>query len=200
MRHTRSTMWTVTVALLLTMLTALYAGDGEWSRNGVRTALTNGEIIRFTCTVDSVDTLTSNPFHLGKYDHLYWGTPYDTMTVRNTRSIFADTNGVLIDTTYSAPNYTLFRKDRHPFKVQYQLTSAAGAPKMTAYVQASIDKTNWFNVDTLFSNVTSESITRIDVDLNNEKWPYYRLAVYGVALNRSDAIFDARFFAYQEVY
>ncbi len=151
--------------------TDAYAGDGTWTVNGKRDRLTQGEMLRFTATVDSVDTLTSNVFHLDKYDHVYWGKATDATT-----------------------------KEIFPFRIQYQASSAAGSPKLTAYVQASFDKANWFNADTVFADLTSETLTRADLDLNNVKAPYYRILLYGVALNRKDTVFDIDWWCYQEVY
>lgn len=157
-------------AVLLFFCEYSFAGDGTFTRNAQKYS-NPGLRLRFTCTVDSLDTLTSNTFDLEKFQNANWGAATDTAQV-----------GQL------------------PFKVQYQATSTLGAPRLTAYVQASMDGTNWFNVDTLFSDFTSESITRADLDLNNQKYPYYRLLIYGITgspPNRSDTIFDLYFYAYQ---
>ena len=156
------------------------AGDGEWTSNATRSGSTvYGDVIRFTCTVDSVDTLTSASFTLGKYDNAYWGTPRDT--VGNLDSTLAANLG-------------------KPFRLQYTATSVLAAPKLTGYVQGSFDGTNWDAVDTLFTDFVSESRTVANYDLNNRKYPFYRVVIYGVALNRSDTVFDMYWWCYTEEY
>lgn len=170
-------------ALLLLFPGLMLAGDGTWATNGNAYKIPHypGEIKYFECTVDSVDTLTSNYFSLGKWDAVYWGTPQDTVP-----------KGYIVagDTSYYAD------QQRSPFKLQYQASSTLGSPKITGYVQGSFDLTNWVNVDTLFTDLTSESLTRADLDLNNEKYPWYRVVIYGVALNRSDTTFIMRWYCY----
>jgi hypothetical protein len=166
-------------AILLFLFEWSYAGDGTFTRNAQRQK-NPGEIIRFTCTVDSLDTLTSNRFDLEKYQNSYWG--------------------VTLDSTRLDDTYDWYNPIRFPFKVQYQALSAVAAPRVTAYIQGSVDGTNWFNVDTLFSDFTSEAITRADINLNNQKVPWYRLLLYGITgspPNRADTIFDLFIYAYQ---
>lgn len=154
--------------LFLLVLSALVFAQGSWTANAKRTGQPFGDVYRFTCTVDSVDTLTSFVFKLGRYDHVYWGTPADTTNIE------------------------------YPFRIQYTATSTLGSPKLTGYVQGSFDGSNWDAVDTLFTNLTSESRTVADLDLNNKKYPQYRVVVYGVAPNRSDTVFDMFLYCYQE--
>lgn len=147
---------------LAVLILQAYAGDGTWTRNAMRSSQPYGDTYRFTCTVDSIDTLTSSAFKLGKYDGVSWTTL--------------------------------------PFWVQYTATSAAGSPKLTGYVQGSMDGTNWNAVDTLFTDATSETRTVTSYDFNNKKFPQYRILIYGVALNRSDTTLDLWLNAYQEQY
>lgn len=144
--------------------------QGNWS-NDAKTLTgfageNQGRMIVFTCTVDSVDTLISSTFSLAKYDGAYYTTD-------------ASGNAIFQDVPYA-----------------YIATSALGSPKLTTYIQGSYDQSNWFVVDTLCTNLTSESLTTGTAQLFRYHIPYYRAVVYGVALNRSDTIFDFRFYCY----
>jgi hypothetical protein len=166
-----------------------WAGDGEWSNNARKDSQPYGEIFRFTCTVDSIDTLTSATFKLGKYDNVYWGSNRDTVST--------------MDTLASGAFLTIADKGGHvgrPFWIQYQATSAAGSPKITGYIEGSFDGSNWDPVDTLFTDLTSETRTVAQLNFNNKKYPQYRMKIFGVALNRSDTVFNAYLYAYQEEY
>lgn len=61
------------VALLLAFGLG-FAGDGAYSINANETYRGYNLDIEFYCTVDSVDTLTSNSFRLSKFDHVSWAT------------------------------------------------------------------------------------------------------------------------------
>jgi len=152
----------VFLALVLVLSAELFAGDGTWSRNVQKQSTVYGQTWRFTCTVDSLDTLTSSSFTLGKFDAVSWTTM--------------------------------------PFSLEYLLTSVLGTAKITGYVQGSFDGSNWHAVDTLFTDFTTETRTRATIDLNNHKRPYYRVIIYGVALNRPDTVLDLYWYAYQESY
>jgi hypothetical protein len=146
----------------LFLITGAMAGDGSWTNNAVKSYSNYNEIIRFTCTVDSLDTLTSSAFQLGKYDHLSWTSL--------------------------------------PFSLTYQATSTAGTPKLTIYVQGSMDGTTYAAVDTICTDYVAETLTKTTLDLNNIKYAYYKIIVYGVALNNSDTAFDMRLLLYQANY
>lgn len=84
-----------------------------------------------------------------------------------------------------------------PIKVQYQAVSTLGTPKLTVYIDGSFDGTNWVRVDTLVTDLTSEAVTQADLDLNNQKYPYYRQTASGVASNHSDTTFYTKWYLYQ---
>jgi type 1 fimbria pilin len=170
---------------LLTIFNVFADGTGTWSvEPGVGSytkALYPGEIKNFTCTVDSLDTLWSNEFTLGKYNGVHWGVVQDTLT--------SDTlNGY-------------WNSNRQPFKIRAQISSTLGNPKVSAWVEGNFvgdsTSTAWVVVDTLFVDRTAETLLYLDVDLNNQKYPYYRVKVQGVALNRSDTVFDLKWHCYQ---
>lgn len=166
-------------AMLAFSAIPLQAGDGTWSVDAVKTPFweTGGDLIRFTCTVDSVDTLTSAVFNVRKYDGAYWGPSTGTETDKT-------------DTTFVPAQ---------PFAYRLSTTSVKGAPKVTAYIEGSFFVDTLFAVvDTLCTDRTSETASISTIDLNNKKYPYYRLVVYGVALCRDDAIFDLVLYAYQK--
>src|SRR4030067_2113445 len=100
----------ILLTVLLLSLNVSFAGDGVVSINALKVPVYPGEILKFVCTVDSVDTLTSGTFTLGKYD---------------------------------AVNWTSF-----PFRCMISDSSVLGSPKITTYIQGSMDATNWVDVDT----------------------------------------------------
>ncbi len=166
----------------LSVLSDSALAQGSWTRDAQRTPLYPGEQIRFTGAVDSVGTLYSKAFNLRKYDGVHWGVAQDAVA-----------------SSATAPGY--WNALRFPFKVRYQATSVLGSPKLSAYVQANfaLDSTdaNWANVDTLFTDLTAETVADIDVDLNDKKYPWYRLKIVGVALGRSDQAIDIKKYCYQ---
>ncbi|MDD5061479.1 MAG: hypothetical protein PHN44_04250 [Candidatus Marinimicrobia bacterium] len=159
-------------ALVLAMLVFVIPAfsQGSWSNDAVTVTGFAGEnqgrMITFTCTVDSVDTLTSKTFSLAKYDGNFY----------------------TVDTAGAAHFQDV------PYA--YIASSAAGAPKLTTYLMGSYDETNWFKVDSLYVADTGETLKTGVVSLFNYHVPYYRAVVYGVALNRSDTILDFRFYLY----
>ena len=56
------------------LVSGLFAGDGAWSVNARESLQPYGSLFHFTCTVDSLDTLTSSNFKLGKYDNVAWAS------------------------------------------------------------------------------------------------------------------------------
>lgn len=166
--------------LFFSLAAEIHAGDGTWSvEPGVGNysiPLYPGEIKNFTCTVDGVDTLWSNAFTLGKYDGVYWGTPADT-----------------VSSTWNA--------DRHPFRMRASVTSASGSPDISAWLEGNFvsDSTdaNWAVVDTLFESRTAETLVDWYVDINNQKYPYYRVKVQGLSGSATDSIFDLDWQCYQ---
>lgn len=169
--------------LLVFVALPLFAGDGTWSRDALVTKFyeSDGQTIRFTCEVDSVDTLTSSAFNLREYDKPYWGP----------RMYRMKPTGGAIDTT--------FNLEDKPFSYRLSTTSALGAPKITAYLYGSFFKDTLFTViDTLCTDRVSETASNSTIDLNNQKYPWYQLKVYGIALCRTDAIFDWVLYCYQK--
>ena len=145
--------------------------SGSWTNDAVKVTGFEGEkqgsMLTFTCSVDSVDTLTSSTFSLAKYDGY--------------KELYSSQE-VSIETPYA-----------------YIATSAAGSPKITCYIQGSYDESNWFVVDTLCTDLTSETLAKSTAQLFRYHVPYYRAIVYGIALCRSDAVFDFRFYFYWDL-
>lgn len=148
----------ICVALLLMISIPVFA-SGAWTSNAVWAKSGEDQTLTFTCSVDSVDTLTSNSFRLDKYNSDSW-------------------------TTY-------------PIPYQVYNTSVLGAPKLTVYIQGSNDGTNFFAVDTLFSDDVTETVRYFTANLNNKKAVVFRMAVYGIALCRSDALMRIIFHLYR---
>lgn len=105
--------------------------------------------------------------------------------------------------TLVTDNFTLTLYDddgfsSYPIKSWSKATSTLGSPKLTAYVQGTWDKVNYTNVDTIFSGSTSETATLVDLDLNGAIYPYYRIYLLGVALNRSDTELQMKWLLYHK--
>ncbi|OGC07097.1 hypothetical protein A2V82_12085 [candidate division KSB1 bacterium RBG_16_48_16] len=64
----------ILLTVLLLSLNVSFAGDGVVSINALKVPVYPGEILKFVCTVDSVDTLVSGAFTLGKYDGVSWAS------------------------------------------------------------------------------------------------------------------------------
>mgnify|MGYP000729630150 CR=1 FL=1 len=159
--------------MILMLISVLTFASGSWTNNAVKITGFAGEkqgsMLIFTCSVDSVDTLTSGTFSLAKYDGNYFTV--DTAGTSHFQEV--------------------------PYA--YIATSALGSPKLTCYIQGSYDQSNWFNVDTLCTDLTSESLAIGTAQLFRYHVPYYRTIVYGVALNRSDTVFDFRFYLFWDL-
>ena len=184
------------LALLAIMLvfTAPGFSQGSWSNDA--TVVTGfagenqGRMIVFTCTVDSVDTLTSETFSLAKYDgykELYSAFSLDQDTVH-----IGDT---VMTSVLDSVRVTISEQSIEvPYA--YIASSVLGSPKITTYIQGSYDESNWFDVDTLCTDLTGETLVKGTAQLFRYHVPYYRAVVYGIALCRSDAAFDFRFYSY----
>jgi len=165
----------VLVAVMVTMSTSVFA-QGSFTTNAQRTPLYPGEIIHTLAAIDSVGTLYTQAFNLRKYDGVYWGTNADT-------------------TTGTKQNWSF------PFKIEYLATSVLGAPKLDVVVQGNFDADStdagWVDVDTIVSDFTTETLTKANLDLDNEKYPWYRLKLIGKDLGRADQTFELRQYCYQ---
>jgi len=66
----------ILIILILLSMAQLWAGDGSWTsgENGTSYNLDQGKLIRFTCSVDSIDTLISQSFSITKQDGDSWAT------------------------------------------------------------------------------------------------------------------------------
>ncbi|HEY4721445.1 MAG TPA: hypothetical protein VII92_06335, partial [Anaerolineae bacterium] len=77
-------------------------------------------------------------------------------------------------------------------------SSTAGAVTVTTRIQGSFDGATWTVCDTLGTDTTTtEGKTVLQIDLNNKKFPMYRMISRGNATNRSDCIADWVFYLYQ---
>lgn len=109
-------------------------------------------------------------------------------------SIDADTSR-----SFSLAKYDAAIRAGAPIFAQRTFTSAAGGVKISTYIDGSFDGTTWTAVDTLATDVTSESVTNVTIDMNYSAkpiFPYYRIRNAGVALNRSDSVADWIFYLY----
>lgn len=123
---------------------------------------------------------------------------YPGETVRFTcalDSIDADTSR-----TFSLGRYDSHSFSDAPIWVQRKITSAAGKPYVTVYIDGTIDGTNWFACDTLVTADSTETAGLIQLNLNNKKFTGYRMRAngvqYGSGKNRSDTIFDTIWYLY----
>ncbi len=113
-----------------------------------------------------------------------------------TFSTEVDSVDTLVSDTFTLTLYDNDSFSSYPIKCWSQATSTLGSPKLTAYVQGSWDKSTYTNVDTIFSASTSEAVALVDLDLNGNVYPYYRIYLLGVALNRSDTELDIKWLLY----
>lgn len=98
-------------------------------------------------------------------------------------SVDADTSRTLSLARHDGLSFT-----DHPISAFYKLTSAAGTPKISTYIDGTFDGVTWFAVDTLLTDATSETATKTTITLNNHKYPFYRMRNVGVATNNPDSV------------
>ena len=89
---------------------------------------------------------------------------------------------VLLDSlqTYNSKHFSLNKYDNesyytYPPQFARLLTSSAGTPKVTAIVQGTYDQSNYTNVDTLMNANSTETFTRGSFNINDWKFPLYRI-------------------------
>ena len=70
--------------------------------------------------------------------------------------------------------------------------------RVSAFIQASYDNSNWANVDTI-SNADSVNtvILKTALNLNGYRAPYYRISVKGATTGNDNTTFDIRVYAYR---
>lgn len=159
-----TSFWLLVTLGLLFGADDLRAQSGAYTRDAVFSPHYPGEILRFTCALDSVDQDTSRNFSLGKYDGARWTTA--------------------------------------PIWLQRKISSAAGKPYVTVFLDGSFDASNWFACDTLMTADSLETAGLIQINLTNYKFPWYRIRSngiqYGGGVNRSDTILDMIWYLYQK--
>lgn len=111
----------------------------------------------------------------------------------NVDSLGADTSRTFTLAKYDGVSWT-----DHPISTFRLLTSAAGTPKISTYIDGSFDGSTWFVVDTLGTDITSESATKSTTSLKNLKYPYYRMRNKGGAANRRDSIIKWIWYLYHK--
>lgn len=137
------------IAFLLIFVLMLPLVADTWISNAVESKVSgDGMTLTFACSVDSVDTLTSNVFDLSNYNEDSWST--------------------------------------YPINYQLYNTSTLGKPRLTAYIYGTMDNSNWFVADTLFSTDSLETVRYKTADFNNKKAVLYKMIIYGTTGNRSD--------------
>lgn len=77
-----------------------------------------------------------------------------------------------------------------PFRAQRNFNSAAAGVEITTFIDGSFDNIAWSACDTLGTEVSTEGKTIVEFDLNNKRFPYYRMRVVGSTPNRRDATAD----------
>jgi len=97
-----------------------------------------------------------------------------------------DTNTSATSEKFSLAKYDGVSFTTYPIGCGWTLTSTAAKPYVTAEIYGSMDGSNWFIVDTVLSNDSSEVATYEEIDLNNKKAVWYNLKITGQTGNRSD--------------
>jgi hypothetical protein len=93
----------------------------------------------------------------------------------------------------------------YPFRYSYTITPSDTTDSLNIkwYVDGSIDGTTWSRVDTLISLTAStfmDTTLSTTANLNNYKWPYYRMMASEAAKNGNDTTYTVtlKFWAYQD--
>ena len=79
----------------------LFAGDGTWTNNAVESYKGYNLEIKFECSVDTTDTLTSNAFRLSKFDNVNWTS-------------FPFTVHTLVSSTLGSPKVSVYIEGYEP--------------------------------------------------------------------------------------
>lgn len=100
---------------------------------------------------------------------------------------------------FSLTKYFSTQRDvaTNPFEAQRTISSVLGAVNVSVFVDGSFDNSTWYAADTLADSTTSETAARITFDLNNKRFPYYRMRARNNATSRPDAIVDFKFWLVQ---
>jgi len=78
----------------------------------------------------------------------------------------------------------------HPIYAQRTISSVLGAVKVTTFIDGSFNGTTWFACDTLGTDVATETATVVTIDLNDKRFPFYRMRSNNIATGRPDTICD----------
>lgn len=109
-----------------------------------------------------------------------------------------DSSGTLTSSSWAVHEEDDFLWSTETLQAAYKLTSTAGSPKISCYIHASMDNINFIVIDTLFSDITSETMAFVSTDMNSIHAPYLKLSLLGVAAGRDDQVGWIHIYHYQK--
>lgn len=78
----------------------------------------------------------------------------------------------------------------------YKVSSSAGTPKVTVYIQGSYDDENYFSIDTIATDQTAETLQKGFVDVFKYIVPYHQVVIEGIETSRADTEFKMWLYPY----
>jgi len=177
MKRTRS------VLLILLILVIALPVFAQFTNDATRITLDQGEIRYFYVALDSIADDTSATFTMQRYDSRQYLTFDMTDTASYVAIADSATASDTITVTFSmAHTYT---QNFMPFPVGY--IAGPTGPKISVFVDGSFDNSSWVVCDTLAENIAATTLTYTTMDMNNKRYPYYRMRFDGIATNPSDS-------------
>lgn len=160
-----------------------------------RQRLHQGQTFYTYASMDSAEIDTSRTFSFCHYDAKQYLTfdMADTATYEAIGDFATETD--TIKATFSmAHTYT---QNFLPVPFAYILTAAVGTPLMSIWIDDSMDASNWILCDTIAASATAETLVYETIDLNDERWAYYRLRMKSEDTGKA-AIVKLWFYMYWE--
>lgn len=110
-----------------------------------------------------------------------------------------DSVTTLFSKTFSLNSYDDESFYSYPLTITKAYKSVSGVPKVTTTIQGSIGDSAWVTIDTIGAVADSSELTGFATyNLNNAKYPDYRIVVKGEAKNRKDTSFRIRVWAFRK--
>jgi len=111
----------------------------------------------------------------------------------------SDTTDALYSTAFSLQGYDKVDLNTYPLTAGVKLSGTSTATrKVSSYIQASWDGTNWANIDTISTaDSVNTLIMKTALNLNGYRAPYYRISVVGATTANDLTTFDIRLYAYR---
>jgi len=111
----------------------------------------------------------------------------------------SDTTDALYSSAFTLQGYDKVDLYTYPLTAGVKLSGTSTTTrKVSSFIQASWDGTNWANIDTI-SNADSANtlIMKSALNLNGYRAPFYRISVVGATTANDLTTFDIRVYAYR---